>query len=212
MTPFEQYFDGHLFVINLAKRTDRWEHIQRQFERLGLTTVQRFEACVVFDENGRAHGNRGCTASHRALLDLQVANEWPRLFVFEDDAEIIYVDFHERWERFAAELPATWDFLYLGAGYGEAPLQRVSPHVIRTGRLLTTSSYGVTLAMARRLQPHITGIGPIDSLYSGFHREAETYIIAPRVVVQYPNFSDLQEQYSGNAQSMLSCELEAALA
>lgn len=208
MTDFENFFEGRLFVVNLARRTDRLAQFEAMCRRVGLTAVQRFEALVVNDENGRPHGNRGCTASHRALMEMQIANGWPRMFVWEDDADVIYHDFHERWERFAAKLPASWDIIYLGAGYGEPPIARLSQHVIRAGRLLTTSSYGITLAMARRMAPSISGIGPIDSLYGGFHRDAETYIISPRCVVQYPNFSDLQECESGNAQSMLSRDLE----
>lgn len=211
MTPFEQYFDGRLFVINCAHRPDRLAHFNAMAARAGLTAIQRFEGITGIVVDGRVNGNAGCTASHRALLDLQIANGWPRMFVFEDDAEIIYHDFHERWDRFERELPPTWDLLYLGAGYGEAPMARVSPHVIRAGRLLTTSSYGITLAMARRMASSISGVGPIDSLYMGFQREAETYIISPRVCVQYPNFSDLQERDSGNAQSMLDRALETNL-
>ena len=212
MTPFEQFFDGRLFVINLARRTDRMQHFEAMAKRAGLTAIQRFEAIGgIRDDTGRINGNMGCVASHRALLEMQIANGWPRMFVFEDDAEIIYHDFHERWERFERELPKTFDFCYLGAGYGEAPLSRVSPHVIRAGRLLTTSSYGISLAMAKRMVPSIAGVGPIDSLYGGFHRDAETYIISPRCVVQYPTFSDLQEAESGNAQSMLSQDLEKGL-
>lgn len=211
MSPFERYFDGHLFVINLAKRVDRMEHFNAMCARTGLTAVQRFEAVGGIVVDGRVSGNAGCTASHRALLDLQIANGWPRMFVWEDDAEIIYHDFHERWDRFERELPSTWHMIYLGAGYAEPPMARVAPHVIRAGRLLTTSSYGITLEMAKRMAPSISGVGPIDSLYGGFHRDAEVYLMSPRAVVQYPNFSDLQEQDSGNAQSMLSRELEAGL-
>lgn len=212
MTPFEQFFDGRLFCINLARRGDRWANCERQFRQFGFTAIQRFEACAdMIDESGRVNGNLGCTTSHRKLLDLQIANAWPFMFVLEDDFSIIYHDFHERWDRFAAELPATWDMCYLGAGYGEPPIARVSQHVIRAGRLLTTSSYGITLAMARKMAPSITGVGPIDSLYGGFHRDNEVYIISPRCVVQFPNYSDLQERDSGNAQSMLTRDLEAGL-
>lgn len=212
MTPFESFFGGRLFVINLAKRTDRLAHFNAMASRIGLTTVQRFEGISgLVDHEDRVSGNMGCTASHRALLDMIVAKNWPNAFIFEDDAEVIYHDFHERWERFSRELPPTWDMLYLGAGYGEPPLARVSPHVIRAGRLLTTSSYGITLAQAKRMAPFISGVGPIDSLYGGFHRDCETYLISPRCVVQTPGYSDLQERDSGNSMSMLDCALEGGL-
>ncbi len=212
MTNFERFFNGRLFVINCAHRQDRMDHFSAMADRIGLSLVQRFDGITgLLDHNGRVSGNMGCTASHRALLDMQIANNWPRMFVFEDDADCIYSDFHERWDRFERELPESWSMAYLGGGYFEPPIARISPHVIRAGRLATTSSYGITLEAAKRIAPTLTGVGPIDSLISGFHRELETFIISPRCVVQYPNFSDLQEADSGNAQSMLSCELEASL-
>lgn len=212
MTPFEEFFGCRMFVINCDHRHDRMRHFDAMASRAGLASIQRFKGITgLVDHEGRVSGNMGCTASHRALLDMIVANEWPNAFIWEDDADIIYSDFHERWERFERDVPKTWDMIYLGAGYGEPPMARVSPHVIRAGRLLTTSSYGITLAQAKRMAPAISGVGPIDSLYGGFHRECETYLISPRCVVQYPNYSDLQEAESGNAQSMLDCALEANL-
>lgn len=211
MTPFESFFDGRLFVINLTKRPDRLQHFNAMCQRVGLTAVQRFEAVGGIVVDGRVNGNAGCVASHRDLLDMQIKNGWPRLMIFEDDCEIIYRDFEERWAHFAAELPPDWDMLFLGAGYAEPPLRRVSPHVIRAGRLFTTSSYGITLAAARRIAPALSGVGPIDSLLGEFQREMNTYVISPRVAVQYPNHSDLQERSMDNSQSMLDRALEAGL-
>lgn len=210
MTSFERFFDGRLFVINCASRTDRLEQFNAMAASLGIS-VQRFEAVTGIVVNGRVNANAGCTASHRALMELQIANNWPRLWIFEDDAACIYRDFHERWERFERELPADWGMVYLGAGYFERPLRRVSPHVIRAGRLATTSSYGLTLEAAKKIAPSLTGVGPIDSLISGFHHEIPTYLISPRCFVQRPSFSDLQEREMNNSQSMLDCALEADL-
>jgi GR25 family glycosyltransferase involved in LPS biosynthesis len=210
VTHFEDFFGGRLFVINLAKRTDRWEHCKRQFLRHGLTQVQRFEACVD-PEPGRFDQNTGCTLSHRTLLDMQIANEWPRMLVLEDDFDIIFGDFHDRWSVYEKEIPADWDMLYLGGSYGEKPIARVSEHMIRAGRIMTTSSYGITLDAAKMLAPHIVGSGPIDNLYSDRHREMKTYIVSPRLIVQFPNYSDLQGRMMNNSASMLDCKLEADL-
>src|ERR1044072_9187822 len=136
------------------------EHFRAMCARTGLTAVQRFEAIGGIMVDGRVNGNAGCVASHRALLEMQIANDWPRLWIFEDDADCIYVDLHERWDRFARELPETWQMCYLGGGYFEAPIARVSPHVIRAGRLATTSSYGITLEAAKRIAPTLLGVGP----------------------------------------------------
>lgn len=202
MTPFELFFDGHLFVINLERRGDRWQHCQEQFAKFGLTQVQRFEACV--DPIPERHDqNTGCTLSHRTLLDMQIANGWPRIMVLEDDFEIIFEDFHERFENYIKDVPDDWDILYLGGGYGGPPMARVSKHVIRTGRMMTTSSYGITLAMAKKLAPHLVGSGPVDCLFSDRLEANKSYIFSPRLFIQYPNFSDLQGRHMANSASML---------
>lgn len=210
MTPFENFFDGRLFVINVAARTDRMDHFYAMAKRVGFSYT-RFEATTGMMVDGRVNNNACCTNSHQRLLEMQIANEWPRVFIWEDDADVIYSDFHERWGLFERELPENWDQLFLGGGYAEPPLARLSPHVIRCGRMMTTSSYGITLAHAKRVAPALIGIGPVDSAMSGFHREAMTVVISPRVAVQYPNYSDLQGCEMSNAQSMLSRALEANL-
>lgn len=210
MTFFEIIFDGHLFVINLARRTDRWEHCQAQLKKFGLTTVTRFEACV--DPNReRNDQNTGCTLSHRTLLDLQIANQWQRMFVFEDDFDLIFEDFHDRFEEYYKQVPADWDMLYIGGSYGAKPMARVAPHVFRARRIMTTSSYGITLEAAKKLAPHIIGSGPIDCLYSDRHADMNTYILSPRLCVQYANHSDLQGAFMNNAPSMLDRKLEEGL-
>lgn len=207
---FEKFFDGRIFVINVAARQDRMAHFDAMAKRVGFAYT-RFEATTGMMVDGRVNNNASCTNSHQRLLEMQIANGWPRLFAYEDDCDIIYRDFHERWERFERELPADWDQLFLGGGYAEPPLKRLSPHVIRCGRMMTTSSYGIALAHAKRVAPALIGIGPVDSAMAGFQREALTVVISPRVAVQYPNFSDLQGCHMSNAMSMLDTGMEAHL-
>lgn len=203
MTPLESFFDDRIFCINVAARKDRLAHAEALAARFGFS-FQRFEAVTGILNNGVECGNSGCTASHRALLDLIVENRWPRTLILEDDFDILHVDFMDKFERIAAELPDNWDMFYLGGHYGEQPIARHSPHLIRCGRFLTTSSYGITLAMAERMRESISGIGPIDSLYGGFHRDNVCLVADPRLIVQYPNASDLQNgRFMDNSMSML---------
>ena len=207
MTPLEDFFQGRILVINLKRRPDRWEHVQRQLAAHDITCAERFEGVDAPKVDGRPNGNMGCTMSHRGVLDLIVKKGWERTLVLEDDFDILHTDFQDKFARISRELTDWnrdgWDMLYLGGHYAEAPIARVSPHLIRCGRMLTTSSYGITLRMAKKMQPHISGIGPIDTLYSGFHRESQTLITSPRLMVQLPSFSDLQEKDMNNAFAML---------
>lgn len=196
------YFDK-IFCINLSRRTDRWDHAQKQFNKFELYPVERFEGYdKPTDHLGNPNGNMGCTSSHRALLEIIAYHEWSRVLVFEDDFEFRFDDANEQFDAMIKEVPEDWDMLYLGGHYAEKPIRRVSEHVIRMGRMHTTSSYGITWQMARRMAPYICGIGPIDTLYSGFIPNNKCYIFQPRLVVQYSSFSDLTDRDSNNEPCM----------
>lgn len=210
MSVLNEIFGDRVFVINCAHRQDRMAHFDAMAKRHGFT-YQRFEAHSGVVVDGRVNGNAGCTASHRGLLELCAHHRWPWTMIFEDDADIIYQDFNERLARAWRELPADWGLFYLGGGYAQPPIRRVSQRIIQVAGMMTTSSYAITWQQARKMAPYISGIGPIDSLFQGFNREAPSYCISPRCVVQYPNHSDLQERESANGQSMLDRALEANL-
>lgn len=209
----EDYFDK-IFVINLDKRPDRWAHCLEQFRKFNLTKVERFSGfsdvnrSISYNEDGTLwrsepiSGNKGCTSSHRSLLDIIAYHGWNRVLVLEDDFEIEHSDFHSRFESMLPEVPQDWDMLYLGGHFANAPQRRISKHVIKFSRMLTTSSYGITAKFARLLAPHICGEGPIDSLYSGFTPAYNCYIFQPRLIVQYSSFSDITERDSTNAPCM----------
>lgn len=193
----------HVMVINRAARTDRWANVEAQCKKFDIR-VERFLAheaadCMV---NGVPNANFACTASHRGCLELQLHHGWKTMLVLEDDFQIVDDAFPEMFDAQWSEVPDDWDWIWLGAGYAEDAQYRINGSVIRANRLLTTSSYAITLKMALRVAPHVSGIGPIDSLYGGWQREAKTYVLSPRLMVQAPGMSDLTGLYSINSNSM----------
>ncbi len=208
MNPLNRYFT-RIFVINRDARMDRWTECQAQFKMFGIENVERFSAHEGVIVDGRVNGNASCTASHRALMEVIAFHRIVRPLILEDDFLITRGDFMESLALSLAEVPDDYDFLYLGGHYGEAPIARHSPRVIRCGRMLTTSSYSVPWTIARQIAPYLCGIGPIDSLLGGFHRERRSYIIQPRLFIQRPSYSDLQEREMSNAACMLDPTHEA---
>lgn len=203
MTPLEEYFDGNLFVINLARRPDRLAHFEAEMEKIGVTNYERFDAI----DPGPQFGNHGCTASHRAVLEIIVARGLRRAFIFEDDATVrdqFRDNLQDEFVASAKQVPADWDMLYLSGHYGEPPRARISDRVILMGEMKTTTSYGVTAKSARELIERIpVGSGDsIDNLYGGYNRTARCYITQPRLFVQYNNYSDLQRAQCNNTPCM----------
>lgn len=207
-----------VFLINLAKRTDRMEQAtveMRKIDQLNSSvphwdgiaaTFHRFDAYGgLIDHNGKVNGNLGCTNSHRAVLELIAFHRYEKALVIEDDimlrpsqAETFAANF----DAVTRELPDDWKMLYLGGSYGENPKRRYSPHLIETNAVMTTSSYVVGWQQARHMAPHISGIGPIDSLYHRFNKEPGCFMAYPRFFVQRPGYSDLQERDSEHITSM----------
>lgn len=227
MSKFNDYFDL-IYVINRDCRTDRRQHVMAQVRKydLPLEKIVWFRAFEgdpsPFEEGGTFNGNRGCTASHRAILDEiagPIFSELECVLVLEDDFEIVEPDpskpwqhdnhsdrtlpFHEQFDAVIGEVPDDWEMLYLGGHYAEKPQQRVSKHVIRTNAMLTTSSYAIRPGVARRMAPHIFGIGPIDTLYGAWNRILKCYCLQPRLMVQYTSKSDLNGEVKNNAIAML---------
>lgn len=203
-SPFERYFDG-IFVINLARRPDRWAHFIREMGVAGIAQYERFEAI----DAGPNDGNTGCCASHKAVLNLIIERGYRRAMVFEDDATVrdqFRSKFQEGFSAIINEVPKDFEMLYLGGGYAEKPRARISPHVILIGEMKTTSSYAVTAQSARELEALIPPSCPIgiDAVYGEYNRTRRCFITDPRLFIQYENYSDLQKAVLNNGQSMES--------
>jgi GR25 family glycosyltransferase involved in LPS biosynthesis len=120
--------------INLDRRPERWQQMQREFDQHGIHSVLRFSALDGDNTKLPANwvhtpGAYGCLRSH-----LQVVREAKRLgvpsvLVFEDD--VVFDDQLEK--KFGAcieQLPSDWDMLFFGALHKLEPI-KVSDHIAR---------------------------------------------------------------------------------
>ncbi|MGH8508262.1 MAG: glycosyltransferase family 25 protein [Gammaproteobacteria bacterium] len=120
--------------INLDRRRERWQHMQRKFVQHGIHAVRRFPALDGSSLQLPANwvhtpGAYGCLLSH-----LQVIREARRagvssVLIFEDD--VVFDDHLER--KFSArikQLPLDWDMLFFGALHKDEPV-KVSDNIAR---------------------------------------------------------------------------------
>ena len=185
----DNYFD-QMFFINRASRGDRRTSVFAQRDRFQLRKLEQFHAIEIFSSEGVLLPYEGCHLSHRTLL--QYALSVPRTLILEDDFLIRHNDFHRRFEQMIQEVPSDWDLLYLGGHYGEPPLARISPHVLRCGQMLGASSYAVTAVHAARLLAIFHPIGAqADCKLSELAHKHDHYILQPRLIVQFKGYSDL---------------------
>lgn len=201
-TPLEKFFD-RIFVVNLKRRPDRMANFAKEMDLIGVTNYERFEAI----DTGPGLGNHGCTASHRAVMDLIVQRGYKNGFIFEDDSVVRHRfrnSFNDEIVAPLAELPEGWDMFYAGAGYGTMPRGWHSRHLIKAGQLKTTSSYAVSAKAAKELRDLIPvgTANSIDNIYAGYNETQEVYVAEPRFFFQYENYSNLQEKIMGGQDSM----------
>lgn len=201
MSPLKRFFE-HVIVISLVRRPDRRAHFAEEMKAIDLP----YE---VFDgiDAGPDDGNRGCTASHRAVMGMIARNGWKRCLVFEDDATVrdqFRASFNDEVAMPLREIPTDFDVVYLGGGYGDDPQGWHSKHLIRINAMKTTSSYGVSLKAARALYEYIPAdtCDGIDNFFSGWTPAHQCFITEPRFFYQYDNYSDLQKRKMSNQDSM----------
>ena len=120
--------------INLDRRLQRWEQMQRKFASHGIHRVCRFPAIdgneIELPEDWpHTPGAYGCLRSHVEVVRKARDHGLSSVLIFEDD-----VAFDEAFEtKFAAgiaDLPADWDMLFFGALHKEEPI-RITENLAR---------------------------------------------------------------------------------
>lgn len=109
-----------VFFINLKRRKDRLEHIEKEFKRIKVD-AKRFEAVDASKlkleglKKSRI-GAIGAIKSHRELLEKSLKKKYNKICVFEDDV-IFCDDFEERFDYYINNVPDNWDIMYLGCHF-----------------------------------------------------------------------------------------------
>ena len=113
---------SYIVCINLDRRPERWERVQREFARHGINEVHRIAAVdgAVVDVPASWPYPRGALrllaqsfASSPQGAEMRVAN----VLIFEDDV-VLDARFQEKVAAGMAELPSDWDMVFLGAFIG----------------------------------------------------------------------------------------------
>ena len=132
--------------INLDRRPERWQRMQRAFAEHDICDVRRFSAvdgnAVPLPHNWiHTPGAYGCLRSHFQVVRSARDAGASSVLIFEDDA-VFDPQFKEKFASFVDEVPADWDMLYFGALHKDQPI-KVSEHVGRITKANSTFAYAV---------------------------------------------------------------------
>lgn len=180
-----QYFDS-VKILNQASRPDRWDLAEQEFQRIGLSTYQKFLS-VPADQPYKSF-----CISQWAMLNSFLESEGGYLLTLEDD--VIFKNIDHLGEALM-ELPDNWDLLYLGANIrGQRP-DRHSKHLGRIRIAYTTHA----IAYSRKMVEYIVGnYNPYNyEMYDSWLSDNvlgkfRCFIVNPMVAFQRPGIhSDL---------------------
>jgi hypothetical protein len=202
----------HILYINLEHRIDRLHHVVGELGKIGVVHGERFPAIKM------AAGNVGCTLSHIKCLELAKKNEWPLVFICEDD--ITFTNprvFCESLRKFA-ESGIQWDVLIVG-GNNCPPFQVINDFCIRVQNVQTTTGYivrkeyydvllanfkdGVSRLMR---EPDKKKQYSIDIYWKQLQQVDRWFLLTPLTVVQNYDYSDIEGKMTDYRSMMLDVD------
>lgn len=190
----------HTLFINLKHRTDRLEHVQIEFHKMGIK-AERVNA--IRPKSGAI----GCTMSHIKCLELAKKREYEYVFICEDDITFTNPELlKENMKKFVENKEINWDMLIIG-GNNVPPYQQLSNYCARVFNCQTTTGYIVKKSFYEPLiqnfkegvqqlvsNPGNTKMFALDIYWKRLQMQYFWYMITPPTVTQYENYSDIENK------------------
>ncbi len=143
---------GRVVVINLDRRPDRWDQLQRHLsevnwpfrypERFRAIDAQKIRPPTWWRAGAPAWG---CHQSHLRVLEQALQDGMNSILVLEDDV-CFSQDFRRNTEQFLEALPNDWHQIYLGGQYirpGKNPPTAVNHHVLKAHNINRMHAYAM---------------------------------------------------------------------
>jgi GR25 family glycosyltransferase involved in LPS biosynthesis len=190
----------HTLFINLEHRTDRLQHVTKEFEKMGIV-AERVNAIRI------KTGAIGCTLSHIRCLEIAKQRNYDQVFICEDDIYFTNPELLKRnLERFRENADLEWDLLILG-GNNVPPYDQVAEYCARVYYCQTTTGYIVkkhyydTLLenfkeSAQKLikEPNNKKAYALDMYWKRLQLVGKWYMITPPTVTQIESYSDIENR------------------
>jgi len=196
--PFD-FFD-EIYCINLDHRTDRWEHVQKEFEKLGIKDrIKRFSAIKHKD------GRIGLIKSNLEILKKSKKLNSKNVLIFEDDVKIIWhnkpLDILKKSINQLKQFKR-WDMFYFGANtHQKLEKTRFNNLVILKNAFATQSVcynnniYDDYINYAEKINK-ITKMDDILDVWisKNIQRNGFVYMTNPILTTQIESFSDIENR------------------
>ena len=189
----------HTIYINIDYRTDRKEHVEQELEKIGVKG-ERLNATKM------QYGAVGCSMSHIRCLERAKSENWPYVFICEDDITFmnpeLFLSKLDAFEKSAIE----WDVIIV-AGNTAPPFGPSTDCCIRTfnvqaatGYIVCRHYYDIMIANFREgvrqlmKDPNNKREYAVDMYWKRLQQQGRWYTIIPLSVYQYETYSDIENR------------------
>jgi glycosyl transferase family 25 len=193
----------HLLYINLEHRVDRKEHFLNEINKLNIPNIEIERYNAVKNKNGAL----GCSMSHLKCIQYAKEKNWDNVIIMEDD--ITFLDpssFLDNLSLFLTISKGNWDVLIIG-GNNMMPFKQINKCCIQVFNCITTTGYIVQKHYYDKIienyregilklmkEPEKKKMYAIDKYWLNLQMEHKWFMLIPPCVVQYENYSDIEEK------------------
>lgn len=194
--PFN-YF-SELYCINLDRRTDRWEHAQKEFYSVGiLDRIQRVSA--VEHSDGRIGLIKSFLKIFKDVQERGIEN----VLIFEDDVHFLPENNPiETLEKAISQAGGIeWSLFYLGANTHER-CNIFRPNLIMIRNAFSAHAVAYSHKTYKQIierfekTNEIRGINDINDVFfcQEIQNKRTCFLTNPIIATQYPSYSDLEKR------------------
>ena len=193
------YIENTIY-INLEHRTDRKEHTEKEFAKIGLLNANRLNATKMH------YGAVGCSMSHIRCIEMAKKENWSFVFIAEDDITFMNPELFLSKLRKFSESDIDWDVLII-AGNTAPPFGSATDFCIRihnvqstTGYIVQQHYYDTMIANFREgvaklmKDPENKREFAIDMYWKRLQQSGKWYTLIPLSVYQYSTYSDVENR------------------
>jgi glycosyl transferase family 25 len=187
---------SHVVYINLEKRTDRKEQIEKELAKVfSKSKIIRYNAHLHMD------GALGCSYSHAGVMELAKREKWPNVLVVEDDFEFTaHMDKGEA--AFLEHYKKPHDVILLGGSNVESTKDGQIRYAQSTVGYFVESHYfndlhenfkeGIQSFVSTK--KGIINVHACDRYWNKLQRKDKWYITNPMMCKQRQDFSDIESR------------------
>lgn len=203
---YTRFFD-QVYYINLDRRSDRREHMDKQLRKFGLSANR---VAAVDGKNVQwkpeygvisNYWNNGAFAyclSYRVAIVDAMKKGYDNVLILDDDC-VFQDNMWEILEKAQAELPEDWHMLYFGANHGHpqpvsVPTEqdRIGDHIYKLKGSMGSHAIILNKACFQTVLNYLAApYGPLDMFFSMYQKFFPCYITYPGLASQLAGVSDI---------------------